>query len=401
MGEFEAYCHLCGGPLYNPHTYLTDGSSKSYGITSEEATTGERRIYPREAAWLNSARVIGFLDKEICTLDKPRSFWLETGINRAFVSTLGTGGVGSYVEVTGLEHGLVLYVGRVAVHDSCYILLKEALLHVKVLWGVEGDINLDVIAACMVSLSDDVYGLALYTTLDVGGVEEFRGLHGWDGNCTSEAWYLTDFLRPCEGVTEYVAHPPRVGAAEQQALLETRKWSWRDVRRFGWSPMDFGRAYKLQRQHERRIRGHRPPIELLPTELLVQILCHLPKQDVVNLRVASRVTAHIALPQEFWKARFPLDAPYLWELHLEMESLEQRRPSPDWRQMYQDLIISTPKTAPFRGLRNRKRVWKTVMEVAEESWMGEIFEREEPGCYLKNAAGYHCGPDAPSWIEVS
>jgi hypothetical protein len=294
----------------------------------------------------------------------------------------------------------VLYGGRVAVHDSCYLLLKEALLHVKTIWGVPGDINLDVVAACMVSLSDDVYGLALYTTLGVGGVEEFRGLHGWDGNCTSEAWYLTDFLRPCEGVIKYVAHPPRVGAAEQQWPVEKKKLNWKEVRRYGWSPMDFARAYKLQQQKERQSRGQRSPLESLPPELLVQVLCHLPRQDVLNLRLASRTAAQIALPQEFWKSRFPIDAPYLWELHVQMEELEMMRPSPDWRQMHQDLIVSKPKTAEFRGLRNRMRVWRTVMEVAEESWMGELFEREEPGSYLMNAAGDHCGSGAPVWTEV-
>jgi hypothetical protein len=39
------------------------------------------------------------------------------------------------------------------------------------------------------------------------------------------------------------------------------------------------------------------------------------------------------------------------------------------------------------------------MEVAEESWMGELFEREEPGSYLMNAAGDHCGSGAPVWTE--
>jgi hypothetical protein len=316
----------------------------------------------------------------------------------AFVSTLGTGGISSDVEVSGLEHGLMLYGGRVAIHDNCYILLKEALLHVKTIWGVQGDVDLDVVTACMVSLSDDVYGMALYTTLDVGGVEDFRGLHGWDGNSTSEAWYLTDFLRLCEGVTEYVAHPPRVGEAEHQWQVETRERKRRDARRHGWSPMDFGRAYKLQQQQKRQHQHQRSHLESLPTELLVQILCHLPKQDVRNWRLASRAAAQVSLPQEFWKSRFAVDTPYLWELHLQMEELEQMRPSPDWRQMYQDLIVSKPKAAMFRGLRNRMRVWKTVMEVAEESWMGEIFEREEPGSYLKNAAGDHCGPDAPVWI---
>jgi hypothetical protein len=200
-------------------------------------------------------------------------------------------------------------------------------------------------------------------------------------------------------VIKYVAHPPRVGAAEQQWPVEKKKLNWKEVRRYGWSPMDFARAYKLQQQNERQSRGQRSPLESLPPELLVQVLCHLPRQDVLNLRLASRTAAQIALPQEFWKSRFPIDAPYLWELHVQMEELEMMRPSPDWRQMHQDLIVSKPKTAEFRGLRNRMRVWRTVMEVAEESWMGELFEREEPGSYLMNAAGDHCGSGAPVWTE--
>jgi len=49
MGEFDAYCQLCGGPLYNPHaTLLNDG--KASEISIEEATTGERRMLPHEGS---------------------------------------------------------------------------------------------------------------------------------------------------------------------------------------------------------------------------------------------------------------------------------------------------------------------------------------------------------------
>ena len=134
----------------------------------------------------------------------------------AFVSPLGTGGVGSDVVIDGLDQAIMLYHGRVVAHENCLALLKRALLHVKFLWGVPGQLQLDVTVACLISLSDDIYGMALYTTLDVGGVEEFRGLHGWDGNCTDEAWFLTDFLGPCEGVEKYLSRPPLVGDTEEE-----------------------------------------------------------------------------------------------------------------------------------------------------------------------------------------
>jgi len=40
----------------------------------------------------------------------------------------------------------------------------------------------------------------------------------------------------------------------------------------------------------------------LPVELLMRVLCLLPREDAVNLRVASRAVATVQLPQEFWKS---------------------------------------------------------------------------------------------------
>jgi hypothetical protein len=320
-------------------------------------------------------------------------------LRSAFVSSVGTGGVGSDLEVSGLERGIDLYSGRVAVHDSCYHLLRHAIEHVQHLWCVRGLVELDVLVGCMISLSDDIYGMALHTTLDLGGAEVFRGIHGWEGNCTSEAWYLTDFLVECEGVSEYVENPPRAAgwADEWEKPLAARRRRHRAWRCFGFGTGTAPDAMEID--VEERPPPHQPLLEALPTELLVQILCFLPKKDVDSLCLASKTVAAISLPQEYWKSRFVLDAPYLWELHARMPMLEWMRPAPDWRRMHEDLVTGEKTQLAFRGLRNRERVWRAAVEVAEECWIGELCEREERGSYIGPATTYHSGPSAPTWDD--
>jgi hypothetical protein len=44
----------------------------------------------------------------------------------------------------------------------------------------------------------------------------------------------------------------------------------------------------------------------------------------------------------------------------------------DWRSVYDELMGDGSRKAEFRGLRNRKRIWKVVEELAEECWKEEL-----------------------------
>jgi len=44
----------------------------------------------------------------------------------------------------------------------------------------------------------------------------------------------------------------------------------------------------------------------------------------------------------------------------------------DWRSVYDELMGDGSWKAEFRGLRNRKRIWKVVEELAEECWKEEL-----------------------------
>ncbi|KAF8536610.1 hypothetical protein BDD12DRAFT_278761 [Trichophaea hybrida] len=243
---------------------------------------------------------------------------------------------------------------RLAVHHNCWDLLEKAVLHVKSRRGFTGTVQLDVLVGYLISQNDsEVAGL--WSNLDVGGAETLRE-NFWMGNQTSEAWFLTNFM-DCPGIVDALTfgtqHPP----AGRNTRNSSRNVSYND----------------------------QSVLSGLPAEILLQIICLLPQQDALNLRVASRTVASLQLPQEFWKQRF-LETPYLWEFHKDTSLMQKKI---DWRHLYEEVVTNEPKAPELRGLRNRKRVWKTLVSVAKEAWECEMKERELDGSYASLIAEKH------------
>lgn len=95
-------------------------------------------------------------------------------------------------------------------------------------------------------------------------------------------------------------------------------------------------AYLANSYMKHRNYSKPDPFLLLPSELIVLILAHLPSRDVCNLRLASRYTADLSSPefldQKFWSSRFGPD----FEMGFVFVGLSNSRPTEpaDWRTLY-------------------------------------------------------------------
>jgi hypothetical protein len=242
---------------------------------------------------------------------------------------------------------------RQLVHKNCWELLRRALAYIKDVEGLDGGVGLDAIVAVLLGKVDADFqknGLNR-TTVNVHGADKFWDSQ-WSGNQTSEAWYITDFAE----CPQAIKHILRTFGGE--VVL---------------SPLPSNFGGKMDNENSM--------INRLPMEIVMQLLCMLPAEDAVNFRVASKTAAAAPLMQDFWKSRIYLDVPWLWEL--QDSAVEGIRP--DWRRIYQELVAKDPKDESLRAIRNRKRVWKTVVELAIECWASELAERED-GNFVKDWA---------------
>jgi len=90
----------------------------------------------------------------------------------------------------------------------------------------------------------------------------------------------------------------------------------------------------------------------LPQELKHMIMEYLPSKDIANLSSASR---NCEIPRSLFR-RFVLeDLPWFWE------ASDLPRGQTDWFRLYSSL-----KSSSFKGLRNRKRIWKDVLYIIEQ-----------------------------------
>lgn len=93
----------------------------------------------------------------------------------------------------------------------------------------------------------------------------------------------------------------------------------------------------------------------LPSELLLQIFCELQSNDVVALRVASRVCAHIPLYETFWLSRFWPGREYC---HLQ-PLISHAQSQSTWRALY--IRAKCCQNTP--AMINRKRVWTLACHI--------------------------------------
>jgi hypothetical protein len=231
---------------------------------------------------------------------------------------------------------------RVGIHNVCWKFLLDRTIPPR-------NVTLEVVAQC---LSQRVYCSGrLAPGATFGEATKCRGL-GWFVENTSDEWLVAN-PADCPEMKEYAQHLPEASGAEGPRANHTMKADNNNSR-----------------------------LNLLPPELLLRVLCFLPRQDALNFRISSRTIAAIPLVQEFWKSRI-LDTPYLWEIHDHLPELGTIRP--DWRKIYKDLVVGEPVAVELGGLRNRKRIWKLLSTVAEECWEGEMMERKQKGSYVDPA----------------
>lgn len=130
------------------------------------------------------------------------------------------------------------------------------------------------------------------------------------------------------------------------------------------------------------------PIECLPLEILTQVMCSLPRSSVLLFRLACRAASSAPLTQEFWKSRFSLDMPHLFE-ELPKDVVTGLRV--DWRRLWEELNgpplgSYTNEETPggqrgrfvcsINGWRNRKRIYTIFERIALDLWTIELDKRE-------------------------
>ncbi|KAI1800897.1 hypothetical protein F4811DRAFT_564415 [Daldinia bambusicola] len=119
-------------------------------------------------------------------------------------------------------------------------------------------------------------------------------------------------------------------------------------------------------------KGHSEsdPFLLLPRELIILILTHLPSRDVCNLRLASRHTASLSTPelldQTFWSSRFDPD----FEMGFVFAGPSNPRPSgpTDWRTLYLK-AKGALKSDLFHGFRNRRRIYRIFQHMTDSLYV--------------------------------
>ncbi|VUC20477.1 unnamed protein product [Clonostachys rosea] len=122
------------------------------------------------------------------------------------------------------------------------------------------------------------------------------------------------------------------------------------------------------------------PFSRLSTELLLLVTtCIDDSADIFELRQASPSFANLDLSQGFWRNRFRLDMPWLWDFS--KQSAEELA-TMDWERVYHKMYWGSNPTSKkenkFYGLCNRRRIWEQICpDVAHAYWRSQKQLREE------------------------
>lgn len=120
------------------------------------------------------------------------------------------------------------------------------------------------------------------------------------------------------------------------------------------------------------------PFTKFAEEIILEILLHLPYQDLQNFVLVGLTTIKLSEAQGYWKRKIAIDLPFLWDL----PDLDGPR---DFFKIYHELrrqcFATTPLTGEddegttrvqgprdktlVLGLANRRRVWNTCARLAE------------------------------------
>ncbi|KAF8246322.1 hypothetical protein K440DRAFT_662248 [Wilcoxina mikolae CBS 423.85] len=341
LDENDIYCGLCGCPFYIP--------SKS--------SSGPAVVSSKCAKWLEDVRLLGYKhgsphypepsepkhDDAWASHTPPPEFLYSPsdddseGRKHTFVSTPGTCSSGEDLICLDGEREFPVYCEqRVGVHDNCWTLLFLALD-----LGHRPEENImfwqqDVVVGYLVSLVDEE-GDGDCTAVDFGDVVEAAQDQFWEvERDEEEAWVLADFVARDKGLEGFLK-----GVCEEVG---------REERKEGGVQVGGG-------------EGRGCVLDCLPPELLDMVMQELPKSGVRNFRLAYRPAAVAVLSNQFWRSRFVVDLPILFE----MEWLEKEVGAVPWERVYRKLVLEDNGEAGV-AWRNRRRVWGVVSEVAKACW---------------------------------
>ena len=99
--------------------------------------------------------------------------------------------------------------------------------------------------------------------------------------------------------------------------------------------------------------GSADPFRSIPTEITSMVLEYLSSKDIASLRLATRAFRQI--PHLHFRRLLLEDMPWMWEVE-EIRTGEVA----DWHQLYCAIKFDW---AGFKGLQNRRRIWKDAEEI--------------------------------------
>ena len=108
------------------------------------------------------------------------------------------------------------------------------------------------------------------------------------------------------------------------------------------------------------------PFELLPYEILFEVLNYLPIESVVMFKAAS-CAAKFPLSNGTWKRRIKSDMPWLWDLfndHARKGDVSET--TVDWKKVHASLESRSrfESRHHISGLVNRRRIWNICSQIA-------------------------------------
>ena len=135
---------------------------------------------------------------------------------------------------------------------------------------------------------------------------------------------------------------------------------------FGWPSQPDQRSAELRRLPPSTPGAGSDPFTKLPAELTNMTLNYLHSKDIAALRHVSR--AFRQLPTILFRRLIIEEMPWFWEAQ------DQPLGGTDWHRLYQSVKFDG---STFKGLRNRRRIWKDVEEIVRR--VGEYRRNGEIG----------------------
>ena len=155
-----------------------------------------------------------------------------------------------------------------------------------------------------------------------------------------------------------------------------------------------------KQQWPRRIKtDSKDPFAKLAPELILTILSSLPIASLGALRTASPTVHQLELSNGFWKLKAHQDMPWLYDMpEPTKNATEVDRESPNWAQVYRDLLWRSKEGNPhkFYGLVNRRRIWEISTQLVNP-YVENKSAKDDNQKKQKNQTILEGAISSPSW----